>query len=409
MQGYKESNSRWEVNFKMSALSIIRIRNGAISSATAALLLAACGASSVATTTTTSQSSSSTNVVGNFKALVASVAKDEAVPVFTPPGPAINITSLKGKSVFVIPQAPNPFVQGITDSMQRIAKRTGINLIVYPNQGLASQWVQGMQTAIAEKVNLIVLSAAPDPRELQPQLAAAKAAGIPVLVTHFYDDSSPLPPKCEACAAGVSAIVPAPFNRAGLDEANWIITHTAGHAHVLIIGATEDIVTNGIVTTMQTQYHNECATTCSTQVVEIPPSEWGTKVEPEVAAALTADPSINVVDCLFDAQVPGAVQAIKTLGKKVPVVSFNGSTSALTYIQNHDIAAMDVGESVDWIGYAAFDQAFRLMLGLPPGTDKLPLRIWDATNITAAGNPPNLLDGYGNGYVSGFEKLWGIG
>ena len=392
----------------MSSLSWHPFRNVWIGTAAAALLLSACGASSSSATASSTSTTSTPNVVANFAALKAAVAKDEAVPVFTPPGPAINISSLKGKTVFVIPQAPFPFVQGITESMQRIAQKTGINMIVYPNQGLASQWVQGMQTAIAEKVNLIVLSAAPDPRELQPQLEAAKAAGIPVLVTHFYDDSSPLPPTCEACAAGVSAIVPAPFDRAGLDEANWIITHTSGHAHVLIIGATEDIVTNGIVATMQNEYQKECSTTCSTKVVDIPPSEWGTKVEPEVAAALTADPSINVVDCLFDAQVPGAVQAIKTLAKNVPVVSFNGSTSALTYIQNHDIAAMDVGESVGWIGYAAFDQAFRLMLGLPAGKDQLPLRIWDSTNVSAAGNPPNLLDGYGTAYITGFDKLWGI-
>lgn len=340
--------------------------------------------------------------------LEARVLADERAPRFVPPGPPIDITSLKGKKVFLIPQAPNPFVNGITASMQRIAKRTGINLIVYPNQGLASQWVQGMEEAIAQKVNLIVLSAAPDPRELQPQLEQAKAAHIPVLVTHFYDQSDPLPPRCLACAAGVSAIVPAPFDRAGRDEADWIMLHTHFHAHVLIVGATEDIVTQGIVKTMQHEYATYCGSACSTKVILIPPSQWGTKVEPEVASALTADPALNVVDNLFDAQVPGAVQAITTLGKKIPVVSFDGSTSALSYIGHHDVAAMDVGESVDWIGYASFDQAFRLLLKKAPGNDVLPLRIWDASNISGAGTPPNLLDGYGRSYVTGFDKLWGL-
>lgn len=385
----------------------------AVTAAVAALALtvAACSSSSSTTSSgpvaaTASGSSSATSAA--MAALTKTLASDEAAPTFTAPGPAIDISSLKGKRVFVIPQAPNPFVQGITASMQRVAAETGINLIVYPNQGLASQWAQGMEEAVAQKVNLIVLSAAPDPRELQPQLAAAKAAGIPVLVTHFYDDSDPLPPNCTACAAGVSAIVPAPFNRAGADEADWIIRDTGAKAHVLIIGATEDIVSQGIEATMTKQYQQYCAATCTTKVISIPPSEWGTKVESEVASALTADPSINVVDCLFDAQVPGAVQGITTLGKKIPVVSFNGSTSALKYIQENDIAAMDVGESVDWIGYAAMDQAFRLMLGKPAGNDKLPLRVWDASNISAAGSPPNLLKGYGTAYVSGFKKLWGL-
>ena len=61
-----------------------------------------------------------------------------------------------------------------------------------------SQWVQGMQTAIAQKPALIILDTSPDPRQLQPQIAAAKAAGIPVLVTHFYDVTSPQPRPARA-------------------------------------------------------------------------------------------------------------------------------------------------------------------------------------------------------------------
>jgi ribose transport system substrate-binding protein len=125
---------------------------------------------------------------------------------------------------------PNPFNQSIEETMQEIADRVGMELTIYANQGQASQWVQGMNAAIAANPDIIVLNTAPDPRLLQPQLEEAKAAGIPVLVTHFYDDSSPEPPDCDGCAAGVTALVTAPFYTAGEAAANWMIQDSNGTA-----------------------------------------------------------------------------------------------------------------------------------------------------------------------------------
>ena len=60
-----------------------------------------------------------------------------------------------------------------------------------------------------------------------------------MLVTHFYDDSSPVPPACEGCAAGVTALVTAPFNVAGTAAADWIIADSKGNANVLLIGGAD--------------------------------------------------------------------------------------------------------------------------------------------------------------------------
>ncbi|MFC7658935.1 sugar ABC transporter substrate-binding protein [Pseudonocardia benzenivorans] len=141
--------------------------------------------------------------------MTENVAKYKALPTFTPPGPPIDPTTLHGKRMYLIPLVPNPFNQSIQETMQAIAQKIGMEFTIYPNQGKPSEWVQGMNAALTAKPDIIVLSTAPDPRTLQPQLAAAKAAGIPVLVTHFYDDSSPVPPACEGCAAGVTALVTA--------------------------------------------------------------------------------------------------------------------------------------------------------------------------------------------------------
>jgi ABC-type sugar transport system, periplasmic component len=343
-------------------------------------------------------------------AVIANVAKYSALPTFTPPGPPIDVSTLKGKSMFVIPLVANPFNESIQDTMKTIAQKVGMKYTLYPNQGTPAEWVQGMNAALSAKPNIIVLSTAPDPRTLQPQLQAAKNAGIPVLVTHFYDDSSPLPPKCAGCAAGVTALVTAPFNVAGKAAADWVIKNSGGRANVLVIGGADVLPSPATVQTVTNEFKTACSD-CKTSVINIPVSDWNTKVQGEVQSALTKDPSINYVYPLYDAMVAGAVSAIQTAGKasSVKVVSYNGSTYVLKDIQDHNIAAMDVGEDTIGIAYADMDQAFRILLNKPTVPERTPIRIWDSSNVDQAGKPPVTGNGYGSALKDGYTKLWGLG
>jgi len=54
------------------------------------------------------------------------------------------------------------------------------------------------------------------------------------------------------------------------------------------------------------------------------------------------------------------------------------------------------------------DQAFRLMAGKPIVQDSNTVRVWFSGNISQAGNPPSLTQGYGSAFESGFLKLWGL-
>lgn len=342
-------------------------------------------------------------------AVAANVAKYQGLPTFKPPGPAIDVSTLKGKSMYLIPLVPNPFNQSIQDTMKAIAQQVGMKFTLYPNQGTPAEWVQGMNAALTAKPDLIVLSTAPDPRVLQPQLQAAKAAGIPVLVTHFYDDSSPKPPACQGCAAGVTALVTAPFNVAGKAAADWIIKDSGGNAKVLVIGGADVLPSPATLKVVTGELKSQCSS-CKSTVINIPVSDWNTKVQGEVQSALNKDPSINYVYPLYDAMVSGAVPAVQTAGKtgKVKVVSYNGSTFVLKDIQDKNIAAMDVGEDTVGIAYASMDQAFRILLKKPTVNERTPIRIWDSSNVDQAGKPPVVGKGYGSALKDGYTKLWGL-
>jgi ribose transport system substrate-binding protein len=383
----------------------------------ALLILAACSTGSTGSTGS-SQSSSGSGANGSSDAATSAsvayaeqqIAADSAVPTFQAPGPPVDVSKAKGKSVVVIPLVANPFTNSIQNTMQYLAGKAGIDYTIYPNQGQESQQLQAFNQALSQKPSLIILSAAPDPREFQPQLRQAKAEGIPVLVTHFYDKSTPPPPACTACAAGVTALETAPFYDAGKAEADWMIADSKGHAHVLIVSSNDILPSPPTVATIENELKAHCPQ-CTYTDINVPVQDWNTAVGGDIESVLQKNPSINYVDCLYDAMTQTAVPSIQLAGKagQVKVVSYNGSTFALKYIEDGNIMAMDVGEPTAWIGYAVMDQTFRLLASQKPVTDEYtPIRVWDKSNVSQSGTPPTLTQGYGDAYVAGFNKLWGV-
>lgn len=371
--------------------------------------------SSGGTSSSTSDSSAGGSTApGNLADLQAKIAKYQAVPTFTAPGPALDVASLAGKnkSVYIIPETNNVFNNVNVAQMKSIATAAGLKVTVYDNQGTSSQWVQGMSTAISQKVSLIILANAPDPRALQPQLAAAKAAGIPVIVTHFYDDSTPPPPACEACAAGVTALETAPFNTAAELLADWVINEAKGinvNALVPIVGGV--IPTPGMQAAIQGEFTKYCPT-CKIKFINIPLADFASnKLSQDIQASVSGDPGVNWIIDQLDAMEQATISAINTAGRtgKIKIVGYNGSTFAIKDVQSgNSPMVMDVGESAPWIGYATMDQAFRILLGQPTVAESAPVRIFDSTNAMDAGSPPDLTKGYGDAYEGGFKALWGM-
>lgn len=326
------------------------------------------------------------------------VAAAEAVPSFVAPGPAFSAAGVKGKSIFLIPETSAvPFLEAIDQSIIKIGKQYGVKVTEYPNQGQSTQWVQGMNQAIAQKVNAIILGAPPE--LLGPQLAAAKKAGIPVIVLHLYDPTMPLPKN-------ISGTVFAPFTKAARLEADWVIDDTQGKADAVIVTSSDVTPSKYIVAAMQAEFAKYCPT-CKTTVVNVLSTAWGTQMQGAVQSALIKDPNVNYVIPLYDSAIQFVLPGILAAGRtSVKVASYNGTPFVLGDIKSGKVA-MDVGESQAWIAYANMDQAFRLMTGHPALTnDETPIRVFTASNIAQAGNPPDPNKAFGNSYVAGYEKLW---
>jgi len=325
----------------------------------------------------------------------ANLNKHRGVPKFVAPGPAFNARAKAGgKTIFIIPASSQiPFVSTIANHVKRIGALAGVK---------PSQWVQGMNAALAQKASAIVLLAGNDPAGLQPQIKAAKAKGIPTIVAHLYDDN-------QRSAPNVGGLVNIPYNIAGQLIADQAIVGTKGKANALVVTINQVKSTVPMVAGIKSQFAKYCKG-CKLKFTDVTIADVATKIQPNVQSALTADPGINFVICLYDsAEAPFAEAAIRAAGRtgKVKISTFNGTPEILKEVKKGDIVTSDVGENLEWIGYAIVDQSMRIIGGLPAVKNaRVPVRAFDKTNIAQAG--PAFTSGWGTAYISGYQKLWGV-
>jgi ribose transport system substrate-binding protein len=145
--------------------------------------------------------------------------------------------------------------------------------------------------------------------------------------------------------------------------------------------------------------------------IDVPSSDWATKIQPQVQSALVGDPAMSYVLPVYDTMSIWTAMAIKQTGRqgKVKVVTYNGTPSILKLMHEDDIIEMDVGQSNDWMAHVILDQEMRIIGGLKPNPDATwPLYIWTKDNLAGAGSPPTDSQGYGEAYKSGFGTLWGL-
>ncbi len=324
-------------------------------------------------------------------------------PTFVSAGPAFDArTCMKGKSILSIPvSSANPFTANIEKAMAAAAKKVGFKFTTWENQGQSSQWVQGMDTAVNQKVDLIDLLAGTDPRVLVPQVQAARAAKIPVVASHYNGTE-----QTAEVMKYADGDVPIDYFKAGGLLADWAVVQTKGHMNALELIASGPLSTDSMMAGISSELKH--CTDCKTKVMNFAVPDWGTRITPGVQAALLADPTINYIIVIYDSMTQFVVPAVTITGAgdRVKIDAFNGTPFVLGLVQTGQVQ-MDIGENLDWIGHALIDSEMRRVCGLPLVSDpKIPFYLFTKDNAKDAGTPPQLSQGYGDAYVKGFADQW---
>lgn len=386
-------------------------RSVAITVLAAGALVAGCGSSS-STDSSSTTSSGKIDVAG----AKANVQKYLPVPSTAIPVTPFDASKAKGKEICAIPiNSALPYQQNIDAGMQEAAKDAGVQLKILQNQGAPKDWVAGIEQCISRKPALIMLDAAPNPAQLQPQIADAKKAGIPIIATNMPTEEQ-FPPGALSAnnVANLDGVTPGPYGLPSELLADYAVANTpGGKVNAIVVGADEVASGKGMRETVVAQLKKRCPD-CKTTVLNVPLVDWATKIQTQIQTALTADPTINWVLPIYDAMVQFAIPAIRAANRtgKVQIASYNGSPPFLKELAQGDILAADVGASLNWAGWAAMDQALRLMAGVPAfdykGKSAIPVRIWTDQNVSEAGTPPDSAKGYGSDYKDQYLKLWGL-
>ncbi|MGA9320283.1 MAG: substrate-binding domain-containing protein [Xanthobacteraceae bacterium] len=323
------------------------------------------------------------------------------LPKFQAPGEAFDARAcMKGKSILSIPASSAvPFIKTIEQSIENLAGEIGFTYKPWENQGQVTQWVQGFDYAINNKFQLIELLAGADPRFVEPQVKAARAAGLLVVAAHLTGYEQPIP-------GGATGVVPIDYKRAGGLLADWAIWKTDGKANASVMGVSDVLSTDSMFSGVKEEF-GKCQN-CKVNYSNVSIPEMAVKTLSMAQGALTADPNINYMIPIYDVLSQWVVPAVTISGRqdKVKVVTFNGTPFALTMVQDGKIE-MDIGENLDWIGHAVLDAEMRMICGLPAVTDpKIPLLIFDKSNADSAGKPAQVSTGYGDAYLAGYRQLW---
>ena len=334
---------------------------------------------------------------------LAQLAPLYAVPKFVAPGPAFDAKKvMAGKSILSIPgPTSNPwYTQGLT-AMKSVASMVGYSYSFVPNSGELGQYQKGMATGIASKVSLIDLFAGPSPSDLTKEIAAAKAAGTIVAVSHNFGVGDAVPNDV--------ANLPVDFARAGRLLADWVISKDTA-AHVLVLVSDELASTASLRSGIDSEFQQYGGPNIKFIFSNVAIANWSTGLKTAVEAAFKADPKISYVICVYDSMsefVVPAVAAAKMEGK-AKIIGFNGTPFVLDMIRAGKVE-MAVGECLEWTGYAIADAEMRLIGGMGTVKDmNIPLRIFTKENAAEAGIPATFSQGYGDSFKSGYQKLWGF-
>jgi ribose transport system substrate-binding protein len=324
------------------------------------------------------------------------------------PGDPFDAKKASGKTIFSIQEnSTNPFTNTVVAGMKDVAAKVGVKIVDYPNQGQHTQWIQGIQQAISRKVDAIVLSGGTiGPIYFREQAVAAQRAGIPIITVVDRDLTQDAQPN-------TAARVSQPYAEAARLDADWIIKQTKCDANVLVLTSNEVIAGDIGSTAARNEFAKHCGGGCKTKFVNVPVSEWSTKIGTTTQTEVSANPNLNYVFPLYDPMAQFVVPAIQVGGgiTRVKVATYNGTPGILRMIQTGDTVEMIVGENETHLGYAAMDQAMRLVTGVDPIADGdygIPLRVFDDSNVDEAGVPPGYGVGYGDQWRAGFLKAWGL-
>jgi ribose transport system substrate-binding protein len=134
-----------------------------------------------------------------------------------------------------------------------------------------------------------------------------------------------------------------------------------------------------------------------------------------VNSSLIKDPGVQYYYTEFEDDLQGVLQGVQQAGKTtgLKVEAATATIAGLQKMKAGQSVAGEVGDDVNYEGWADADEILRMMAGQPVVKENIPERLFDSTNInsitlTPAAQAAGVWYGNPKKFETGFEKLWGV-
>lgn len=319
------------------------------------------------------------------------------------PNPSIDMASLKGKNVTILTSTNAvPFVANIAKGAAEAAGVAGWTTTIVDGKGSVTEWSRIVNQAVAQGVDGIITVGA-SPSQFAPAVAAAKKAGIPVVDVLTADqDKDPL-------IDGTFSHVSISFYDSGRLQADYVIANGNPDDHILVFGDNEFPGEVTRVQGMQDEFAELCPK-CTVTVQDTQVANLGTTLQSTTQNALRRDPDITWILPTYDAQGLYVVAGVKAAGaaSKTKVVGSDAVANNLDLVAKGDVQVADIGEPDVQSGWAGVDMLARAMLGQEPVKPNIPLRMFTKENLQGV-DTTNTSELFGDSYIAGYKKVWGLG
>jgi ribose transport system substrate-binding protein len=319
-------------------------------------------------------------------------------------GPKTSPAPAKGKRLFILESiGAGTSITGYLNGTLAAAKAIGWSTTVYDGQAQVNRYASGLEQAVSQKYDGIVLLAV-TPTLVGPQVAAARKAGIPVV-----DISNSTAPS----ATGVNANIGyRPADEAKV-LAQQVIAESGGKAHIGMIIDNEF----GIIAQRTNDFAADITSMCpgctiSTRI-NITAAQLGSSaLVSQIQSALLANSDINYMFAAYDDAANEEVQAILQAGlqDKVQVVSAEGNAQNLAYVASGKVQTADLAVPDAWMGWEAVDAMNRIFDGKASTINSSVSNSEPDRLFLTSGNKPAFTGPWTGDYdyAAAYQKLWGV-
>lgn len=325
------------------------------------------------------------------------VDKARGAVVFEAPGGAFDVSKFRGKTLYFVSIDSVPFIEKAYAAMEEAGKPLGISMRMISGRGQTAAVADGINKAIAAKAGAILVGSAAF-KFIPEAVKAANEAGIPIVGLLNVSSGQAIP-------KGSNGEVTLDYRESGELLVAWAVANTKGAVNGVYVDIPAVDTFAAMKQGIGDGFSKYCPS-CKHRSIEVQQASFKTQMETKTQAELRRDPKTNWIFPAIDMLAQLGVPAVQAVGRSdVRIGSINAVEANLGFIQKGTVQAVDVGNNNAWMGYASLDRLMRAMAGEPPTMSKIPIRLFDATNLKGA----NVADEdslFGVDYRAEYRKLW---